>query len=425
MRLKLATILLLSSQLSYATSITSLLNTLEHRPQTALDEVDVQRGALGERQISDKLMPTLNGFAGYEVYNEPTGLRPVAPTEMFGMIQDPTVGQPFSENISRAGIQFSWPVFVKSLYTLKEKASLMHLAAKDKKRLSLIQREAEVVGAVAYLRYMESLKGALLAKEKSINETRKKVSLMVKEGRSPQSQLLTLNSSINDLKISLISIDLQINAIHSQIETLTGVHLKQSVPLREKNAVRKGGIFALVPLEKKMHASQVGIDAAEEGYYPTVALKGNYTYSRADAYNNDDRVNTNYGMLGVYVNVPIFDHSKSTAVEEAKLDYLKEKSQFEDTRHTLTVKAKELQNEIKLLKRSQTLAQKSIKDQRALLQIAKVSLENEVITQEEYLRYEDALADAKANLYKVRAQKWQDLAQLAVIYGNDLKRIVK
>jgi len=178
-------------------------------------------------------------------------------------------------------------------------------------------------------------------------------------------------------------------------------------------------------LEKKLRASRAGIKAAKEGYYPTLAIKGNYTYSHGDAYNNDESVNTGYGMLGLYVNIPLYDSSKSTAVEEAKLDYYREKSLVDDTRDTLSIKAKELSREIALLKRSFGLAQKSVKEQKALLKIAKVSLENEVITQEEYLRYEDALANAKANLYKIRAQKWQDIAQLAVIYGNDLKRIVK
>jgi len=421
MRLTLATVLLLSSQLSYATTITSLLNAVEKQPQTVLDSINIRKGALGERKIIDRLMPKLDGFAGYEIYNRPSNLRPVLPSEM----QTPGAALPFSKNISRVGVQFSWPVFIKSLYTLKEKASLLHLASKDKKRLNRITREAKVVGSVAYMRYLESLKGALQAKEKSIFSTRKKVDLMVKEGRAAPSQLLTLDSSINDLKINIVGIDQQLNTLSATIETLTGKHINHSVPLRKKHAVKKGKIFALVPLAKKVKAQKAGIKAAKEGYYPTVAFKGNYTYSNADAYNNDKSVNSNYGMLGLYVNVPIYDRSKETSVEEAKLDYLKERSQLDDTRVTLQAQAKKLQKEIQLLTRSEKLAQKSIKDQRALLQVAKVSLENEVITQEEYLRYEDALANAKANLYKIRAQKWQDLAQLAVIYGNDMKRIVK
>jgi len=419
--LKMGISLLLAGHLAHAASITTLLDAVKHRPQSTLDALEVQRGALGERRISDKFMPKLDAFAGYEVYNRPSNLRPVLPTEM----QTPGAALPFSKNISRLGVQFSWPVFVKSLYTLKEKASLMHLAAKDKKRLNLIQREAGVVGAVAYLRYMESLKGALLTKKKSILATRKKVALMVKEGRAAQSQLLTLDTHINELKMNIIGIDQQTNSLFAKVETLTGISLKHSVPLHQKRHIKEGKIFALLPLEKKLRASKAGIKAAKESYYPTLAMKGSYTHSNADAYNNDESVNTNYGMLGLYVNIPLYDSSKSTAVEEAKLDYYKERSLIDDTRDTLNVKAKELSHEILLLKRSFGLAQKSVKEQKALLKVAKVSLENKMITQEEYLRYEDALANAKANLYKIDAQKWQDIAQLAVIYGNNLKGIVK
>ena len=98
---------------------------------------------------------------------------------------------------------------------------------------------------------------------------------------------------------------------------------------------------------------------------------------------------------------------------------------LEQTAHTLKVQARQLEQEIGLLKKSVSLARKSVAQQKKLLKIAKVKLANGTITQEEYLRYEDALADAKAGLYKAEAQLWQDKAQLAVIYGNDLRRIVK
>jgi len=123
--------------------------------------------------------------------------------------------------------------------------------------------------------------------------------------------------------------------------------------------------------------------------------------------------------------MPIFDHSKTTASEEAKVAYLQKKTEYEKTRHTLAVQASQLTREIGLLKRSITLAKKSVANQQKLLKIAKVSFANGNITEEEYLRYEDALANARANLYSFQAKKWQDIAQLAVIYGNDMKRIVK
>ncbi len=409
----------------YATTITTLLDSLTHRPEHKLDRLIVEKSNLGKQAISDKLMPTVNLFAGYEMYSSPNGLLPVAPNELIGMVKDQSIGQPFSKNIYREGVNFTWPLFVMSLYTLEDKATLLHLAAKEKKKLNLLQREAVVVGSVAQLRYLESLKAALAAKKRSILQTEITTKMKVKEGRAPESAMYILQSNINTLDININNLEQNINLISSKIETLTGIALKKSLPMSMRHSVQKGEIFALKPLQTKVKASQKGIQAADEAYIPSVVTKGNYTYSQADAYNNDNALHESFGMAGIYISMPLFDTSKGTASEQAKVAYLQDKTQLDQTAHALEVQAKQLEREVKLLKRSIALAKKSVFNQKRLLTIAKVSLKNDTITQEEYLRYEDAVADAKAALYKAEAKKWQDIAQLAVIYGNDLKRIVK
>ena len=410
---------------AHATNITTLLDTLEKRPEYTLDLLDVQKSALGKEAVVDKLLPQLNLYGGYEASSVPTGMIPVPPNTLIGMVKDQSVGQPFSKHIFREGVSFTWPIFVKSLYTLKEKARLLHMAAKDKQRLSLIQREAAVVGAVAQLRYLESFKNALNAKKRSIIQTQRTTRIKVKAGRAPQSALFVLNSHINDLDIAMNTVDQNINLITSKIETFTGVHLTHSIPLRTKASIKKGEIFALKPLEKRVKARKRGVKAAREAYYPTIVTKGSYTLSQADAYNNDKGLHESYGTAGIYVNMPLFDASKSTASEQAKVAYLREKTTLDQTAHALKTEAKQIEREITLLETSVSLAHKSVKEQQRLLKIAKVSLQNGTITEEEYLRYEDALADAKANAYKAISKLWQDRAQLAVIYGNDLRSIVK
>jgi len=425
MKQKLFLVWMLAVLQLHATSITSLLDTLEKRPEHRLDLLDVEKSALGQQAVHDKLMPTVNLYGGYETYSSPNGLLPVVPNELIGMVKNQSIGQPFSKKILREGLNFTWPLFVKSIYTLEDKAALLNLAAKEKQKLNFIQREAVVVGSVAQLRYLESLQAALHSKKRSINQTKITTKMKVKEGRVPQSALFVLNSHINDLDIGINNLEQNINLLHSKIETLTGIHLKHSVPLRVRQHIQKRGIFALKPLQKKVQASQKGVQAAKEAYIPSIITKGGYTYSQADAYNNDKALREGFGSAGIYVSMPIFDSSKNTATEQAKVAYLREKTTLEQTAHNLTVQARQLEREIHLLRKSVTLAQHSVSDQRRLLKIAKVSLANTTITQEEYLRYEDALADAKATLYKAEAQKWQDMAQLAVIYGNDLRRIVK
>ncbi len=408
-----------------ATSITSLLDTLEKRPEHRLDMLDVEKSTLGRQAVSDKLMPTVTLYGGYEISNSPAGLLPVPPNTMIGMVKDQSIGQPFSKGILREGVNFTWPLFVKSIYTLEEKAELLHLAAKEKRKLNLIQREAVVVGSVAQLRYLESLKAALKAKKRSIRQTEITTKMKVKEGRVPESAVFVLNSHINELDIAMNNIDQSINLLISKIETLTGVRLKQSLPMRAKASVKKGEIFALRPLHSKVEAAKRGVQAANEAYIPSIVTKGNYTLSQADAYNNGKSLHEDFGTAGLYLSMPLFDASKGTASQQAKVEYLKEKTTLDQTEHRLIVQARQLEQEMRLLKKSVLLARKSVADQKRLLKIAKVSFANGTITQEEYLRYEDALADAKAALYKAEAQRWQDIAQLAVIYGNDLRRIVK
>jgi outer membrane protein TolC len=420
------TLLILSIPiLLQATTITELLQSLEKRPEARLDILAIEKSALGKEAVRDKRMPKVNLFGGYEHYNTPNGLLPVVPNEMSAMLKDPAISQPFSKNILRGGVEFSWPLFVKSVYTLEEKAELLNLASKEKKKLNLIQREAVVVGSVAQLRYLESLKLALLAKRHSIKETEKSTEMKIKEGRAPESARFLLSSHINELDISLNTIDQQVNLLGAKIETLTGIALKQSIPLRRRNDIRKGEIFALRPLQKQVEASLKGVQAADEAYIPSISTKGNAVQNRADAYNNDGSLQENFAMAGLYITMPLFDSSKSTASQQSKVAYMQEKTTLEQTRHALSVQARQLSREIELLGKSIDLAQKSVSDQQKLLRIAKVSLANESITQEEYLRYEDALADAKAKLYNYHAKRWQDIAQLAVIYGNDLKEIVK
>jgi hypothetical protein len=44
---------------------------------------------------------------------------------------------------------------------------------------------------------------------------------------------------------------------------------------------------------------------------------------------------------------------------------------------------------------------------------------------EDYLNYESDVLAAQATLYQARQQKWQIVAQQAVLYGVDLKGVVK
>jgi len=111
-----------------ATDIHTLLDKLEHRPESRLDLLLVDKSNLAKQTLDDKLI----------------GLLPVAPNKLSGMLKDSSIAQPFSKDIMHESASFTWPLFIKSISTLKEKAELLHLASKDKKKLNLYQRQAVV-----------------------------------------------------------------------------------------------------------------------------------------------------------------------------------------------------------------------------------------------------------------------------------------
>jgi len=104
---------------------------------------------------------------------------------------------------------------------------------------------------------------------------------------------------------------------------------------------------------------------------------------------------------------------------------MKSATELAKTADELKIKAKGMRRQLRFLQHSLSLHQRNITNQKKLVEIARRSYDEGRMTLEEYLRYIDALYDAKAELYKSKAAYWQTLAQLAFLYGNDLGRIVR
>jgi len=66
-----------------------------------------------------------------------------------------------------------------------------------------------------------------------------------------------------------------------------------------------------------------------------------------------------------------------------------------------------------------------VESQKKLLAYAKVAFDTGRLIEEEYLRYEEKLLEAQSRALEARAKYWQALAQLAVLYGNDLAELVE
>ncbi|WP_457575983.1 hypothetical protein [Desulfomarina sp.] len=68
---------------------------------------------------------------------------------------------------------------------------------------------------------------------------------------------------------------------------------------------------------------------------------------------------------------------------------------------------------------------KSVKYERELLKVARVAYGNGRMVQEEYLRNEEKVLSTEASYYLTEARWWETFVTLAVLYGNNLKELVK
>ena len=408
-----------------ATTMQELFDGLKKNPITKSDQLLIQKTMSSVQMVKANLYPKVDLFASYDHYSTPTNLRPVPPQES-AKFKNPLVAQPFSKDIKRVGIKFSMPLFVKSIYSMMDKAKTMQKSAKLQKQLKLLQNEAIIVGANANLSYLTKLTKSIELKKRSLDETLKTIKIKVDNGRLPASALYKIQDGINQIDIAKNNIALQKQKILCTIKTLTGIDLQNPIKMTQQtNELDTTNIFALEPLKQKIKASNFELKAQKEKLYPSVALHGSYINSYANAYNNDKSLSEDYSNIGIAINIPLGDISKYKAIQSSKVDLLRDKNKLEKTKQELEAKGVELKNSLKLLDNSIALKEKSIKNKQQLLDIAKVNYKSGRMTTEEYLRYEDELVGAKAQLFQAKAQKWQTLMQLAVIYGNDIEKIVK
>ena len=420
--------ILLALSLPYllsAHTIPELFDALKNHAQTKSDEMVVKKAEIATSQATSQLYPKIDLFGTYDNYSSPTNMKPIAPNVLKPMLVTQTIPQPYSYNIYKAGAKFTMPIFVMSIYTMADKAKAMQKSAQAKKRINLLQNEALIVGSNANLQYLRELKRSLDLKEKSLLETLKTIKIKVDNGRAAASALYKIDDGLNQISIAKNNIDLQKQKLISAIEAITGIKLENPAEMQEVNGVQEGALGSLKPLEEKLKASRLDVSAEKEKLYPTVVAHGSYAYSSATAYNNNKDVNEEYGDVGVVINIPLLAMSQYEAISKSKIELKSDEIALEKLRDELSAKADMLKNSLPLLDNSIKLSQKSIQNKEKLLAIAKVNYNSGRLSTEEYLRYEDDVVDAKAKLYQAKAQKWQTLMELAVIYANNIEEMVQ
>jgi len=256
-------------------------------------------------------------------------------------------------------------------------------------------------------------------------KTKEFVTIKVNNGRAPESSLLKINNGLNEIDVMKNDISLQREEVLAAIRNLTGVSLKNAIPMIQSGTYQDGEMKALDPLKEKLEADRLGYRAEIEKLFPMLVLQGNYNRSFAKAYNNDKDIAKNYYTIGLVLKIPLLAMDQYAQIGKSSVDVRASENELDKMSLELSSQAGQLQNSLPLIENSIQLYSNSIKDKEELLKIAKVSYQSDQMTMEDYLKYEDDLVLEQSKLFKAQAQKWQTLVKLAVIYGNSIEEIVK
>ena len=407
-----------------ALSMRDLFKALKKQPVTTVDKLVLKESIYAQKGAVSQFYPKIYGLSSYEQFNSPTSLRPVTPTES-AHITKTNGAFPFSKTISQLGVEVDMPVFVYPLFSLAKKAQAMRKSAEEKLKLNILRNEAVLVSLNAKLQYLEKLKKAMIQRKKSLQTQLESIKIGVKTGRTPEIAALKIENTINQIDIEINNIETSKNSVIAGIKTLTSINIKHSVSMYQAQNLKEGEFFSTKPLQYVIKAKKYAVDAQKARLYPSIYLKGFAFRKFGTSYNTDDSVIRNYANIGLYMQIPIFNKTIYTDIQKTKSDYLKSKFELSQLNIELKSDSESLNSQLQILKNSIVMAQKSVQNQKQLLKYAKVAFDTQRMTEEEYLRYEDELLSAQANLLSLKTKRWEIVSKLAVIYGNDLEEIVK
>ena len=406
-----------------AASITDLLSQIEKTPDTKIDNLMIKEMKTNKKSVVSSLYPKLTLTASAEHFSKPNSMVPLPPTESTQLIKT-GASLPFSQNIYRLGFSISMPLFIKKIYENKNKMEFLLNATKLQAKINLLKRQSTLIIYVSNLNYLYALKNALLSQQNSIKTTYEGVKKGVEIGRIPEFKLIRLQDSLITIQNKISEVNTKIADIKSKIYSLTNTQVSEPVELTSYN-VTKSEFFAIKPLKEKLKSSYYDIKAKKAANYPKVMLNIQGNRSFAKAYNTDDEIAENFASAGIYVTWDVFNKKNNSEIQKAKIEASKTSLEIQKTLKDLSAQVNYINASLKEIKKQLTATQKSIELKEELLKGAKVAFKLNTMTVDEYLKYEDDLAKAKADLANLIALKNTLIAQKALIYGKNLKKVFK
>ena len=407
--------LLLASAVS-ATDITELIRTAKHQPDIQDSELAVTESGLQEDLAYAALFPKIDGVARYEKYNSPTNLRPLPPTEV--TFRDPI---PFSNDIFRYGVTFQMPVYVQPVYTLAGKMKLLKEKAGFQKQIDVVKKEAAIVSLNSTMTYLDGVQKAILSRKASLAETISSLTIKVDTGRTAEAELMKVQKLMADLERQENDISQKQLEITRDIYKLTQIDIHAPLPMTLKTALVQDRFIAIQAIEKEVAAAEKDVQRARELFYPSIYLEGFLSENEGTAYNTDSHIDRTYNGISLILKIPFFEKSTYISKEIAHIRLKRSQKGLEKTRIELEALAGYLNQRLPLIETAIRLAESSVGQSEELLKIAAVAYRTERITTEEYLRYEADVLQAQSETHRSLNDRWQVIAQQAVLYVNDLE----
>ena len=417
-------LLLMAGQTALAAepTIASLLEAVARQPDLAASSLEVKSAEVQLQQAYAELYPKLSAFGTYNIYNSPTNLRPMAPTEV-NLAAGESI--PFSDTILRYGLKVEMPLFVKNLYSLADKVEQLQQVSRIGHKLRLISRQAAVVSLDASLAYTSHLDAAIAARLDSLDKTRADLSLAVENGRVPEAELLKLETTRNDLHKQRNDLQRQAISLTGQVQQLTGVRLSSFVPLTLQRPVREDQYLRQLQQQARVAASEKELRQAKDQHYPSLRLEGVISENAGEAYNTGASIERSYNYVGLALSIPLFDRKLRTTIDQAQVQLQRQRQQLAQLDLDLAAEAEDLKQQLPVIAQSTRLAQASLENSQRLLDIAKVARRTGRLSTEEYLRFETGVLEAEAALHKTILDRWQIISQQAVLYGEELTGVVQ
>lgn len=402
-----------------------MFSGLEQNAVSKTDAIKLEQASVYKHSINSQFYPIIEGFGRYDYSSIPTGMYPVPPNDLFPLIQNQEIPQPFSCHIFRMGAQISMPIFSKSLFTMAKQANQVVISAEALQRINTIKNQSLLVACITNFNYADNLFNALDQKRQSLLKTKEIIIIKVKKCGLPKSIQYNIDNALNEVALTQNELTLQKNELSANVLTITGLVLNKPVSMSQIKTIDKKIIKATQPLKDKIQADELVVKSEREKLLPSLYHQGNYSFNVENAYNNKNKVEDDLLIASLALKVPIFNKSQYNQIKKNKLLLSESQNELKKLTNSFEAQAKQLEQNVLVLENAIMLSKKSIQNKEQLKIIAVKSYEIGQMSIEDYLKYEDDLVLEQVKLFKTEALKWQTITKLAIIYGVDLKTFLQ